>query len=97
MSSSVGSFKKMLRLEFYAFDRSPYEQLKQPNGLEFTGRRCTLSMIIAFPSVPVQRLVIQRNLDEKRSPFSVFYPTEHSLQSVMAIASTKISKRFTTP
>jgi hypothetical protein len=52
---------------------------------------------MAFPSVPVQRLVIQRNLDEKRSPFSAFHPTEHPLQSVMAIASTKISKRSTTP
>jgi hypothetical protein len=68
------------------------------NDLEFTGRRLTLhhkrSHLGPFR---VQRLVIQRNLDEKRSPFSVFYPTDHPLQSVMAIAPTQISKRFTTP
>jgi hypothetical protein len=48
---------------------------------------------VKIPPIPI----IQCNLNKNRPLFPVFYPTEHPMQSVMAIASTKIYKRFTTP
>jgi hypothetical protein len=47
------------------------------NGLGFSGRRCIPSLIIAFPSVPLQTLVIQRNLSQKNDRTSP-YPTHRS-------------------